>query len=54
VLAQQAVADYYHVGSINVGKKLWEATKAGQGTIFNAHGRWNASHRRGYKFTRMK
>jgi lysophospholipase L1-like esterase len=33
VLAQQAVADYYHVGSINVGKKLWEATKAGQGTI---------------------
>jgi lysophospholipase L1-like esterase len=33
VLAQQAVADYYHVGSINVGKKLWEATKAGKGTI---------------------
>jgi lysophospholipase L1-like esterase len=33
VLAQQAVADYYHVGSINVGKKLWEATKSGKGTI---------------------
>ncbi|MBN2035451.1 MAG: SGNH/GDSL hydrolase family protein [Chitinispirillaceae bacterium] len=33
VLAQQAVADHYHIGSINIGKKMWEEIKAGHGTL---------------------
>lgn len=31
-LWDQEVADHYNLPSVNVGKKLWEAVKAGQGT----------------------